>query len=288
MLWFSNCCTNPSGEALPEERLMIMERLGVDIGHVFRTNGRHLAVRSLYFIAIQVLRILQQVHAKGIIHRDIKPDNLLMGINDKVNTVHLIDFGLSKFFVNPRDNVHIPYRNDKTTKTGTPRYVSISCHMGIEQSRRDDIESLAYTLIYLWRGDLPWQRLYAETKAEMHDAILECKSSTSVEKLCEGMPREFSFLLDYSRRLKFYDEPEYDKLIQLFNEGAAMLGLPDPSDPTDTHFEWHETMRRSRRFRNTIIPRPATTAAAAVVSTVGDAAGDGKDGEETVLDPHEI
>lgn len=243
LYWYSGVCTNPAGELIPEQRMMVIERLGADIGHVFRTNKRHLSERTLCVLAIQTLRILKEVHAKGIIHRDVKPDNLMVGMASKANTVYLVDFGLSKFFVHPRTNTHIPYRDDKTTVTGTPRYASINTHMGIEQSRRDDIESLAYALIYLWRGNLPWQSLNATTKTEMHRVILECKLGTPVSELCDGMPAKFSFLLEYSRRLKFYDEPEYDKLIDLFSEGVI---VPDASD---TSFEWHRTIQRSKLFK---------------------------------------
>ena len=99
----------------------------------------------------------------------------------------MIDFGLSKYYCDPRTSVHIPYRDGKRM-TGTGRYASINNHMGIEQTRRDDMESIAYTLIYLLKGKLPWQKVKAETKMEKYEKIMEMKMSTTLEILCKDIP----------------------------------------------------------------------------------------------------
>jgi len=102
-------------------------------------------------------------------------------------TVHVIDFGLAKRFQDPKTKQHIQYRNNKSL-TGTARYASLNTHMGIEQSRRDDLECICYVLIYFLRGSLPWQGLTAKNKADKYKRIMESKMSISAETLCKGFP----------------------------------------------------------------------------------------------------
>ena len=107
------------------------------------------------------------------------------------------------------------FREDKNL-TGTARYASINAHLGIEQSRRDDMESLGYVLMYFNRGSLPWQGLKAATKKQKYEKISEKKMSTPVEVLCKGFPAEFAMYLNYCRGLRFEEGPDYMYLRQLF------------------------------------------------------------------------
>ena len=164
----------------------------------------------------QISRI-EYIHSRNFIHRDIKPDNFLMGIGKRGNQVNVIDFGLAKKFRDPKTHLHIPYRENKNL-TGTARYTSINTHLGVEQARRDDLESLAYVLMYFLRGALPWQGLKAATKKQKYDRIMEKKMTTPTDLLCRGFPSEFGIFLNYTRALRFDDKPDYSYLRKLFRD----------------------------------------------------------------------
>lgn len=138
-----------------------------------------------------------------------------MGIGRHCNKLFLIDFGLAKKYRDIRSRIHIAYREDKNL-TGTARYASINAHLGIEQSRRDDLESLGYVMMYFNRGSLPWQGLKATTKKQKYERISEKKMSTPIEVLCKGFPAEFAMYLNYCRTLRFDESPDYMYLRQLF------------------------------------------------------------------------
>ncbi|CAE8642533.1 unnamed protein product, partial [Polarella glacialis] len=149
----------------------------------------------------------EYMHAKNFLHRDIKPDNFLIGQGKKANQVHVIDFGLSKKYRKSQTHPHIPYRENKAL-TGTARYASVNTHLGIEPSRRDDLEAVGYVLMYFNRGTLPWQGLKANSKKEKYEKIMEKKMSTPVEVLCKHFPCEFATYLNYCRSLRFEDRPD--------------------------------------------------------------------------------
>jgi len=171
-----------------------------------------------------------------LLHRDIKPDNFLMGTGKKGHHVYIIDFGLAKKYRDPKSHQHIPYKEGKSL-TGTARYASINTHLGIEQSRRDDLESLGYIYMYFLRGSLPWQGLRAQTKKQKYDRISEKKMATPVEVLCKGSPAEFAHYLNYVRSLRFEDKPDYQYLRKLFRDLFLREGYQ-----MDYIFDW--TQRR--------------------------------------------
>ncbi|XP_076906917.1 casein kinase 1-like protein 11 isoform X2 [Bidens hawaiensis] len=131
--------------------------------------------------------------------------------------VYIIDFGLAKKYRDLQTHKHIPYRENKNL-TGTARYASVNTHLGVEQSRRDDLESLGYVLMYFLRGSLPWQGLKAGTKKQKYDRISEKKMLTSIEVLCKSYPSEFMSYFHYCRSLKFEDKPDYSYLKRLFRD----------------------------------------------------------------------
>jgi len=145
--------------------VLVMDLLGPSLEDLFNYCSRRLTLKSTLMLADQLIQRVQYIHKKGFIHRDIKPDNFLMGVGRQCNKVFAVDFGLAKKFRDSRTHQHIPYREDKSL-TGTARYASINTHLGVEQSRRDDMESLGYVFMYFCKGNLPWQGLKAGTKKQ--------------------------------------------------------------------------------------------------------------------------
>ncbi|KAK6458162.1 casein kinase I [Scheffersomyces xylosifermentans] len=196
---------------------MVIDLLGPSLEDLFNYCNRKFTYKTVLLLADQLICRIEYIHARCFIHRDIKPDNFLMGIGRRGSQVNVIDFGLAKKYRDPRTHLHIPYRENKNL-TGTARYASVNTHLGIEQSRRDDLESLGYVLIYFCRGSLPWQGLKAATKRQKYDRIMEKKMTTPNNILTKGLPSEFLDYMNYIKTLRFDDKPDYPYLRKLFRD----------------------------------------------------------------------
>lgn len=196
---------------------LVMELLGPSLEDLFEKLNKKFSLKTILMLAIQLISRVEYVHSKHIVYRDIKPENFLVGrwSNRRMNFIHIIDFGLSKLYVDINTGEHIPYREHKSL-TGTARYMSINTHLGIEQSRRDDLEAIGHVLMYFLRGSLPWQGLKADTLKERYQKIGDTKKNTSTTALCSGHPEEFKVYLETARSLSFNEKPNYELLKNLF------------------------------------------------------------------------
>ena len=211
---------------------LLMELLGKSLDKLFTENNKSFSYKTIFQIGYQMIDRIQYVHSKGYIHRDIKPGNFVIGRGDKSKIIYLIDFGLSKRYIDPETQKHIPYKIGKGL-TGTARYVSLFTHYGIEQARRDDIESIAFNLIYFARGKLPWQGVKTKNKKEKHKKIMESKLVHTPEILCSNLPEEFIKLLKYPKKLEFEEEPDYQKIKLMFKNYITKNG-----GIMDMEFDW--------------------------------------------------
>ncbi|BFU22547.1 casein kinase, putative [Entamoeba histolytica HM-1:IMSS-B] len=212
--------------------VMVMDLLGPSLEDLFNFCGRKFTLKTTLMLIDQCIKRIQFIHSKDFIHRDIKPDNFVMGRNERSNTVYTIDFGLAKKYRDGRTKKHIEYNEDKNL-VGTVRYASINNHLGREQSRRDDMESLAYMFIYFMKGNLPWQGIKGTTKKDKYMKILLKKQSSINNELCQGLPPEFEKFLSISRSLKFEEEPDYLSMRKLFWSIAKRENIQ-----FDGEFDW--------------------------------------------------
>ena len=212
--------------------VMVMDLLGKSIEELFSIRGKKFSLKTILMIADQILTRIEYQHKRGFIHRDIKPENFIIGIGKQSNQVFMIDMGLSKRYCDPITLEHIPFSDNKPL-VGTARYTSLNTHSGIEQSRRDDLESVAYLLIFLIKGSLPWQSIRNSNRLEKHRSIFELKQKISIESLCNGIPNEFSKFLYLVRELEFDESPNYIEYKELFKNLFISEGYI-----YDYHFDW--------------------------------------------------
>ena len=244
---------------------LVMEKLGPSLEDLFKLCNKKFSIETTIKLGINILSRLEFIHDRNIIHRDIKPDCFLFGENLKSSTIYLIDFGLAKFYRNPISKNHIPYEKNQTLIENI-MYASLNSLKGITKSRRDDIESLGYMLVYFLKGSLPWHRqnrgyYYGNSKMMRKYAYFlrlyypmyaysyknhgraNSRMSISLETLCKGLPYGIQRFIQYSRNLKFYDRPNYDYLRQLLRSCSK-------SNLNEYDFDWI-TKKREEIFNLT-------------------------------------
>ena len=209
-----------------------MELLGKSLEDIFQSQQKKFTLKTVCMIGIQMLDRLEFIHSKNIIHRDIKPDNFVLGLDNKSHIIYILDFGLSKKFRSSRTHQHIKFSVNKKL-TGTARYASINALRGCEQSRRDDLEAIGYVLMYFLRGSLPWQGLHVNKGEDRYKKILVKKKGTSAEELCKTFPNEFAEYINYTRNLEFEADPDYK-----FLRGLLTTVLEKQKCGFDFYYDW--------------------------------------------------
>mmetsp|Transcript_113214 Transcript_113214/g.283452 ORF Transcript_113214/g.283452 Transcript_113214/m.283452 type:complete len:416 (+) Transcript_113214:86-1333(+) len=217
--------------------VLVMELLGSNLEHMLDVCSGTFQVKSTVLIAEQLLQRFEYLHSKGVVHRDVKPENFVLGVKEKQHHLHVIDFGLSnRWYYNGRHTELRRYEG----MIGTVRYASLSAHRFLEQSRRDDLEALGHMLLYFLRGSLPWSGLPAnlEQRQKLKKIRLK-KESVSYAVLCKGFPKEFERYVSYCRGLGFRERPDYAMLRGLFRSLRSALTEQEGQAINDHDFEWN-------------------------------------------------
>ena len=217
-----------------EYNIMVMDLLGLCLEDCFNKTNRRFSLKTVLLLIDQMLVRIEYLHSRFFIHRDLKPDNFLMGIRGNSHRLYLVDYGLAKKYMG-KDGKHIPYKENKNL-TGTARYASVNTHLGVEQSRRDDLESIGYIVMYFLKGSLPWMNLKPGGRDDRYEKIMEKKLATSTEVLCKGFPNEFCSYLNYAKALKFEEKPDYKYLRGLFRDLMGKNGWE-----YDGLFDWTQS-----------------------------------------------
>ena len=216
-----------------EFNVLVMELMGKSLENIFENLPiKKMTVNCVGKLGIQMVEILEFIHDKHIIHRDIKPDNFVMGRGEKSIYLYLLDFGLAKKYRSSTTLKHYPMIKKKNL-TGTARYASINALNGLTQSRRDDLEAVGYVLLYFLRGKLPWQGLHVKNKEDRYRRIMEIKIETSPSELCKGFPKEFEEYVEYTRNLEYEEDPKYEYLKNLF-----LIILKEDKNNIEYVYDW--------------------------------------------------
>ena len=217
--------------------VLIMELMGKSLEDLFESMPiKRMSVRCVCNIGYQMVEIIEYVHNKHIVHRDIKPDNFVMGKGNKSKYLFLLDFGLAKKYRSSSTLKHYPLIQKKHL-TGTARYASINALNGYTQSRRDDLEAIGYVLLYFLLGRLPWQGMLNKNKDERYKKIMEVKRDSDMHELCKNLPPEFEKYITYTRNLKYEQDPDYNMLKNLF-----IKALSDEGFCLDYYYDWDSDM----------------------------------------------
>lgn len=216
--------------------VVVMDLLGPSLEDLFNFCSHNFSLKTVLMLAEQMISLLEYLHSKSFIHRHVRPEVFFIGRGRRKNQVYLTDFADCKPYQDTKTAQHIPHRKGKAF-LGATHYASVNAHIGIEQSRRDDLEALGYVLLYFKRGILPWQGIKATSSKDKEDKVMMKKMSTSVDDLCTDLPSEFAMYMNYCRKLPFMRRPDYAYLRCLFRSLASSHNYLSRID-YDYMFDW--------------------------------------------------
>ena len=195
--------------------ISIQPKLGLTLSQIFIKNYGIIKIKDIALISIQILERIKYIHSKNIIHCNINPKSFSLGVGRFQNIIYITDFISAKRFKDKNTLEHIKF-NISNKFNGNYIFGSINSLRGVELSRRDDLESLAYMLIYFLKGNLPWVHIKCLNKTEKIRKIYQIKKNCNLSILCDGLPEEFKLFLNYVKSLKFLEEPDYNYCFSLF------------------------------------------------------------------------
>ena len=226
--------------------ILVLELVGRNLEQVLQDMPTHtFTMKTVLMIAEQLLGIIEYIHRSNYVYRNFAPDNLAIGVGRKEGNVYMLGLGSSRRYLDPETQEHERYDGDRSM-VGNPIYTSLNTHVGVEQTRRDDMESLGYVLVHLLKGKLPWE----DGVGGDIEQIARAKMMTSYEKLCEGLPTEFLNYFQVVRSLRFDEEPPYAALKKSFRELFVRLGYV-----YDFKYDWNQDLGRRKPDRAKTVPK---------------------------------
>ena len=216
--------------------ILIEKLLGKSLDRLFLDSSKKFTISDICQIAIQCLDRLEYLHSKGIIHCDIKPENFAIGIKDP-NVIYMIDFGLCQDYINIKTGKHKIF-SSTGYMTGTARYASRNALRGNQLSRRDDIESFMYMILYFLSKRLPWQGTKARTITARYKKIFIAKNNFKYKEFCKKFPKEIITFIEYVFLLKFNEKPNYEYMKKLFKTILKNMNFSKKD-----YFSWMENMK---------------------------------------------
>jgi serine/threonine protein kinase len=207
----NNCQGIPSVKWFGKDMVnyyMVINLLGESLQDLKNKNDSF-SLKLTLQIGINIINLLKTIHNKGLIHRDVKPDNFLLGVNSKSTQIYIIDFGLCKSFINKENHIEIKLTHNLI---GSRTYASINAHDYMELSRRDDMESVGYMMLYFYLGELPWQDLIVCSNKDINNEIKYMKKNLKLE----GLPEVLVNYMKYIKSMEFTEKPNYFLIIDNF------------------------------------------------------------------------
>ena len=217
---------------------LVHELLGPSLDHLFFQCNHRFSLKTVLMIADQAISRLEYMHNKQFIHQDVKPDNLLIGTGNNSNIIYIIDFGLSRNFNEHKELIHDPMFNN-TEFIGTSRYATISAHLGIEQTQKDDLESLSYSFVYFLKGKLPWQGIKVSDKELKNHLISQKKQTIPHCEVFDGLPSEFYRFFLSVHNLGQNERPNYSQYREMFRNLMIRKGYV-----YDYQYDWIDLKKK--------------------------------------------